>query len=468
MDTLQGNSNDTIAAISTPMNRSGGGVGIVRISGDRALTIARGLFRPMAKEAGIEDRKFVLGHIIEPENGLIVDEAFLVFMKSPRTYTREDVVEFHCHGGARIVQHVLEMIMARGARIARPGEFTLRAFMNGRIDLTRAEAVLDLIQAKSSAGLRIAARQIAGALEKRIHALLDELAGLETLIEAQIDFPEEGIPGDDAQDFRNTLNRLLLDMEKLLSTFRQGRGIADGFCVTIAGLPNVGKSSLLNRLLQRDRAIVSPIPGTTRDYLDETMELDGIPVQLTDTAGIGTARNIIEKESALRSREKIRQSDLVILVLDSSRRISRSEKEEIAAFTKGIPLLIVLNKEDIRKFDHRPWTESRFPRTPTCITCAINGRGIKDLSDMIPKCLMDGSRDSEDELILTSVRHAEALNTAAAALRRARALADVPQMPLTLMAMDVKGAMEALREILGIQVSEDVLERIFQRFCIGK
>jgi tRNA modification GTPase len=460
--------NDTIVAISTPMNRSGGGIGIVRLSGNNSFSISTRLFRPIKKEIRTENRQFVLGHIIDPLDRQTVDEAFFVFMKAPRTYTREDVVEFHCHGGARIVHHVLELVVTQGARIARPGEFTLRAFLNGRIDLTQAEAVLDLIQAKSNAGLRIAAQQLAGSIEKKIKEFLSELTDLETSTEAQIDFPEEEIIRTDAKELRSAFLRISDEIEKLISTFEQGKKIINGFRVTIAGLPNVGKSSLMNCLLQRNRSIVSPIPGTTRDYIEEIIELDGIPVQLTDTAGIKTSRNIIEKESVNRSTELIRQSDLVALVLDSSKKMSVRDEQNILTAVKDRCLLIVLNKEDIRKIDHQIWARRHFPNTPICTTSAINGTGVNELSLLIAQTLSNLDPDPKDELILTNARHAEALERAANALKRLEKLIENSALPLTLIVVDMNEAIAALREILGIEINESILDRIFQKFCIGK
>lgn len=440
----------------------------MRLSGSNSLDIATSLFQPIKKETRIENRQFVLGHIIDPLNKQIVDEAFLVFMKAPRTYTREDVVEFHCHGGARIVHHVLEMTVTRGARLARPGEFTLRAFLNGRIDLTRAEAVLDLIQAKSNAGSRIAAQQLEGSLEKKIKGFLSELTDFQTSIEAQIDFPEEEITRTDAQDLRSALPRITGEIEKLISTFKQGKRLVNGFRVTIAGLPNVGKSSLMNCLLQRNRSIVSPIPGTTRDYIEEIIELDGIPIQLTDTAGIKAGRNIVEKESVNRSTELIGQSDLVVIVLDSSKKMSARGKQNILNAVKNSRLLIVLNKEDIRKTDHQLWATRHFPDRPVCTTSAINGAGVNGLSHLLTQVLSDLDPGHKDELILTNARHAEALERAASALRRLEKLIENPALPLTLVTMDLNEAISALKDILGIQIDESILDRIFQKFCIGK
>jgi len=463
--------NDTIVAISTPMNRTGGGIGIVRVSGNKSLAIASKLFRPIKKQAAIENRKFVLGHIFHPLNKQIVDEVFLVFMKAPRTYTREDVVEIHCHGGTRIVENVLEIVTECGARIARPGEFTMRAFINGRIDLTRAEAVLDLIQAKSKTGLRIAARQMAGFLGEKIQGLLSELTNLEISIEAQIDFPEEEITRYSANEIKSVIKRTNRDIEKILYTYRQGKGISNGFRVAIAGLPNVGKSSLMNCFLQRNRSIVSPIPGTTRDYIDETIEIDGIPVHLTDTAGICSSNDIIEKESVHRSTEKIRQSDLVILVLDSSKEMSGKEKQKIKSVFENIKFsrwIIVLNKEDIRKIDHCFWTRRHFSEIPICITSAINRSGISELSKMIANNLLDADINPGEEVVLTNARHAEALKRASSALKRVGKLINNSMTPITLIAMELNEAVTSLKEIIGIEINENILDRIFQRFCIGK
>ncbi len=459
---------DTIAAISTPMNTKGGGIGIVRITGSNALHIASQLFLPKKSEIKTEDRKLILGNIVDPCNGQIVDEGLSVFMQAPRTYTREDVVEFHCHGGARIVCQVLEMIIAQGARIARPGEFTLRAFINGRIDLTRAEAVMDIIQARSNAGLRIAARQLAGSLEKKISGLLEELKKLETLIEAHIDFPEEEITGIDFKEIQMVLNKILKEIIKLQSTFKQGKRINNGFNVTIAGLPNVGKSSLMNCLLRTNRSIVAPIPGTTRDYIEEMVELSDIPVNLTDTAGIKTGKNFIEQESVNRSMEKIKQSDLVVFVLDSSKEMSLKDKKRVIDIIKDNRVLIVSNKDDIRKLNHSIWINRHFPDLPCCSTSAINGRGTKELSQMIVEVLLGSEFSIDEETILTNPRHVEALHKAKNALKRLENFGDGNLMPLTLISMDLNEAVIALSGILGIGMDSDVLERIFQNFCIGK
>jgi len=440
----------------------------VRISGKKALGIARQLFLPKQKWKAIEDRKMILGHIVEPPGGQIVDEVLFVFMKAPATYTREDVVEFHCHGGARIVYQALELITARGARIARPGEFTLRAFLNGRIDLTRAEAVIDLVRAKSTAGLRIAAKQLTGSLEHKIRKLIDELTELHTLVEAHIDFPEEEITSLNPDEFQFVLQRIKEEINKLLSTFKQGKRITDGYRVTIAGLPNVGKSSLMNCLLKSNRSIVAPVPGTTRDYIEEMVEFDDIPVYLTDTAGIKTCRNFIEKESVRRSIEKIQQSDLVILVLDSSKEMNHKDKKKVMDIIKDNRVLVVSNKDDIRKLDHMLWLDKHFPNIPYCITSAITGRGIKTINRMIINILLDNGFHLDEETILTNARHAEALKRAHHALKRLESVVDGPKVPLALMAVDLNEAISALNEVIGIGMNDSILDRVFQNFCIGK
>jgi tRNA modification GTPase len=451
---------DTIAAISTPPGEAG--IGIVRLSGPLAPAIARQLFRPRRPSDPWQSHRLYLGHILDSQ-GQIIDEVLLTLMPAPHTYTREDVVEIHCHSGSAVLKAILGEVLARGARLARPGEFTLRAFLSGRLDLSQAEAVLEVIQASTQAALRVAQAHLAGGLGRRLGEICTALLGVLAQLEAALDFPEEAAELDPAaldQDLAGPHQAL----EQLLRTYRHGRLLKEGVRVVLAGRPNVGKSSLLNRLLDADRAIVTDIPGTTRDVIEASLNLGGLPLHLADTAGLREARDRVEELGVARSREQLAQADLILFLVDGSQPLS----PEDALLLKELadrPVLIIINKADLPPRLHAG--DLAFCHHPVAQISALTGRGMEDLEQSVLDLVLAGGGRGEGEMV-TQARHAELLARAGEALGRGRGLLGQGEPPWELVALEVKEALLALGEITGEEVGEAVLGRIFAEFCIGK
>ncbi len=454
---------DTIAAIATPPGE--GGIGIVRISGNQALSLAQSLFRPFQPGAW-RSHRVRYGHIIHPDNGHVVDEALALFMQAPRSFTREDVVELSCHGGPLPVQQTLELALRQGARLAEPGEFTLRAFLNGRIDLTQAEATLDVIRARTSTGLALAEAQLGGWLAQEVRRIRSELMHVLAYITVTVDFPEDEV---EPQDSMPALHASLQAIETLLATSEQGIVYRQGARVVLVGRPNVGKSSLLNMLLRTNRAIVSPIPGTTRDTLEETVNFKGIPVVLIDTAGITDSADMLERLGVERSRTALEVADLVLLVFDSHEQFT-DEDMQIAELTCEKPTLVVWNKSDLAP--ERAYTPDMPFAHPYmlnhCATSVVTGEGIDELVQEITRVLLGGHGVvTSDAHLVTNPRHHDALHRASSSL--ASAIAGQAQgLPTDLMAGDVTTALHALGEMTGETVTDDLLNTIFSSFCIGK
>lgn len=452
---------DTIAAISTPLGEAG--IGIVRISGPEAEAIARRVFRPRGPEANWRSRRLYLGHILNPQ-GEIVDEALLTLMRAPHTYTRQDVVEINCHSGFGVLRGILELVLAQGARLARPGEFTLRAFLSGRLDLTQAEAVLEVIQARTTAGLKVAEAHLQGGLGRRLREVRHELLDLLARVEATLDFPEE-IPELPAEHLAAALSVPLNELQYLNDTYREGRLLREGLLVVLAGRPNVGKSSLLNALLQTDRAIVTELPGTTRDLIEETLSLGGVPVRLTDTAGLGPARDRAEELGMARTRESLAQADLVLYLVDGSRPLT---SEDLLALQQlqDRPGLAVLNKIDLppRLASADLAAVTSWPVVPLS---ALTGQGIEDLKKHIVELALGGGVQPSGEMV-TLARHRQHLDHCLASLEQVLTLLSIAAPPWELAALELQEAIRSLGEITGEEVGEDVLDRIFGEFCLGK
>jgi tRNA modification GTPase len=452
---------DTISAIATPPGE--GGIGIVRLSGPATIEIASQLFRPL-KPGPLRSYRLRYGHIIDPASGDVVDEVLAAPMFAPYSFTREDVVEFSCHGGALPLQRTLELTLHAGARLAQPGEFTMRAFLNGRIDLTQAEATLDVIRAQTSTGLALAQAQLGGWLAhevRRLRAdLLDALAG----ITVTLDFPEDDV---EPPDISPTLQRSLQALDRLLASAEQGIIYRQGARAALVGRPNVGKSSLLNLLLRADRAIVTAVPGTTRDTLEEAVNLGGIPVVLIDTAGMTESADPVERLGVERSRSALAGADLALLVLDSSQPVGSAD-EQIAALTLEKPTLLVWNKAD-QHGAAAPTLRLEHPHLLGSVTTsAATGSGLATLAQAIADALLgSGSIAANDTHLVTNPRHRDALSRAAALLRIVEAGWHTGTTP-DLVAGDLTAALNALGEITGDVVGEDLLDTIFSRFCIGK
>lgn len=455
---------DTIAAISTPLGT--GGIGVIRISGPQALTIAGKVFRRKGDREPLLSHRFYLGEIIRPEDQKALDEVLLVFMRQPKTYTREDVVEIQCHSGALVLQEILQSVLRSGARLAEPGEFTKRAFLNGRIDLTQAEAVIDLISSKTRQSLELANRQRSGKLAAEVRQLKEGLLNLLVLLEASVDFPEEEIPDIDPQEILRRLQNTQDRLDVLGNTYQEGKIFREGIATVIVGKPNVGKSSLLNSLLREERAIVTPIPGTTRDVIEEIVNIQGIPLRLMDTAGLRPVQDAIEEEGVRRTQDRLARADLVIWVLDGSEPLS---SEDLAILPQVPPqkAVIAINKNDLPQRIILENLRRQLPETPFISISALFGLGIDSLKEAIRNLILNGKVDSSAEVILSNLRHKLAVEEAREALSQAlRGLGN--NLSWEFITLDLRQAVEALGTILGETAPEDVLDRIFEQFCIGK
>ncbi|MBI2935084.1 MAG: tRNA uridine-5-carboxymethylaminomethyl(34) synthesis GTPase MnmE [Chloroflexi bacterium] len=443
--------NDTIVAISTPVGE--GGIGIVRLSGDMVLEIASKLFT-----GAIAPRKLSHGWVVDRDNGDEVDEVLVSFMPGPHSYTRENVVEINCHGGSLAVQRILGLCLRHGARLAAPGEFTLRAFLNGRIDLAQAEAVQDVIRARTAASLKLAIYGLEGRLSREIKAIRGGLMSSLAAITARIDFPDDEI---EEVDLVGQLSRSLKEVELLVENAGSGAVYRQGVRTAIVGRPNVGKSSILNILLGEDRAIVTPIPGTTRDTLEETLNIEGVPFILVDTAGITRTDDPVESLGIERSRKAIEKADLVLIVVDISVPLA-GEDHQILGMLDGKEVIVVANKSDLlcrADLSAAAWT--------VVPTSAVTGAGIAALKAAMVSSALGGKVVVSDALLVSNPRHRDALERACR--RLSQALEGLRQtLPDDLVSVDLTGALDALGEITGETVQEDLLNTIFSQFCVGK
>ena len=457
---------DTIAAIATPHGQ--GGIGIVRVSGCLALSIARKIFRSPQRASPVDFPSHTLnyGHIVDPTTGNVVDEVMLGIMRSPKCYTAEDVVEFNCHGGGALLTTVLDLTLQAGARLAEPGEFTRRAFLNGRIDLAQAEAVVDLIRSKTDLTRQIAVDGLAGRLSKEVNSLNDRLANLLAEVEASIDFPEEELDFLDLDGMRRAAQTVQDRLEQLIATASDGKIVRDGIDIAILGKPNVGKSSLLNGLLRSKRAIVTEIPGTTRDTIEETLNLRGIPVNLTDTAGIRRTEDIVERQGVERSKRYLDSAALILMVFDASEPLADPDIELLEEASSRSAIL-VLNKIDLPIATTPQDLQLHAPLKTVVKTSMLRGEGIEELKSTVLRHVIGGDFVPGDLPIITNVRHDDALRRAQTALAHAIASLDA-KMPPELIALDLRGSLDAVGEIVGKTTTEDILDRIFSQFCIGK
>ncbi|MEN9574252.1 MAG: tRNA modification GTPase MnmE [Verrucomicrobiota bacterium] len=465
---------DTIAAIATPLGE--GGLAVLRVSGPQALAVADKVFVPVGKTS--QKPTAAASHTIHygrvERDGRFVDEVLVAVLRAPRTFTREDTVEFSCHGGLLPAKLVLDALLAAGARLAAPGEFTQRAFLNGRLDLAQAEAVADLIHARTELALTAAGEQLAGKLSQRINLLRDDLVKTLAHIEAHIDFPDEDIAPDTRGQLLARLERGVAFMDELLRTANEGQILRRGIRAAIIGRPNAGKSSLLNQLLGHDRAIVSPIAGTTRDTIEETANIRGLPVVFVDTAGLRESRDDIEREGIRRTRAMVAKAELVLHVLDASEPLSAEDEQFLAEFA-GKQRLVVRNKADLpRAGDLQSPSEvlgaqdgdCKSPAQAIGVSC-LTGFGLEALKDAIKQTVWAGEIRAEMLQVMINSRHQDALQRArAATLRTAEALR--AERSLELVALDLRIAVHAVGEIVGKTTTEDLLDSIFSQFCIGK
>jgi len=452
---------DTIAAISTPPGE--GGIGIVRLSGPQAVAIAhRHFVSPTGRSLNDNGRPVFYGHIHDSDGPL--DEVLVHVMRAPHSYTREDVVEISGHGGTGPLNAILELVLSAGARLAGPGEFTQRAFLNGRIDLVQAEAVIDRIRARTKASLRAASAAAEGALSKRIGRMKATLITAMGRIEAAVDFPEDDLPELVDEALRSDIERALADMKDLLATADAGRLYREGASVAIAGRPNVGKSSLFNALLRDARAIVTAVPGTTRDMLEETITLRGVPVRLVDTAGLRDATDEAERMGVDRARNAVRNADIVMLVLDASVAPSDEEGELAQSLAaEETPLVLALNKIDLNRDAAPPDWDVKFHAV--CPISATTGDGLAELENRLADMLLGGASVSASDGMITRMHQRDSLRRAIEALERL--LANYGASP-EILSIEMGDALKALGEITGETTPDDVLEIIFGSFCIGK
>jgi len=460
---------DTIAAIATPVGEAG--LAVIRVSGSKAVAVAEQCFSPGGganlPPSLAPTHTLHFGHILS--NGKHVDEVLLAVMRAPRTFTREDVIEITCHGGLLPAKMVLDAVLRSGARLAEPGEFTRRAFLNGRLDLAQAEAVADLIHSRTELALRAANAQLAGKLSHRINALRDELLEALAHIEAHIDFPDEDIAPDTRGQLIARLQANGACIDELLLRAPEGHILRRGIRGAIAGRPNAGKSSLLNQLLGRDRAIVSAIPGTTRDTIEETANIRGLPIIFIDTAGLRDARDEIEVEGIRRSRESFQNAEFILHVLDASEPITDADKKYLEEFA-GKKRILVLNKSDLpRRLDlivENQDAQSTSPSAIVPVSC-LTGEGLENLKDAIKELAWSGEINSEMLEVMINSRHQNALERSRVALSRTiEALTG--NLTLELAALELRIAVNAVGEIVGQTTTEDLLDMIFSQFCIGK
>ena len=457
---------DTIAAISTAPGE--GAIGIVRISGDLAISIASSIYQCGTKQ--LEEQKthtIHYGHIVDPKSGEVYDEVMVSVLRAPKTFTREDIVEINCHGGIVAINRVLQLVLRMGTRLAEPGEFTKRAFLNGRIDLSQAEAVMDLIRAKTDKSMQLAMRQLDGQLSNLIQNLRQEILNTLAQVEVNIDYPEyDDVEEMTLQLLREKTQQVLQGIRALLNTASQGKILRDGLKTAIVGRPNVGKSSLLNVLLREEKAIVTDIAGTTRDTIEEYVNVRGVPLQLIDTAGIRETDDVVEKIGVERSRKALKEADFVLLLLNQSETL-QEEDIRLLETTKGMKRIILFNKTDLPSKlsteDIAPYAKEEEIVT----TSMLNKEGIDQLEEKIAGYFFQGQMNERDATYLSNTRHIALLEKAEQALVEVQNGIEM-EMPVDLIQIDFTRAWDLLGEITGDSVQDELLTQLFSQFCLGK
>ncbi len=456
---------DTIAAIATPIGQAG--IGIVRVSGPRAYMIAKEIFEPTHTTEGLQSHRLYLGRLSDPSVGEMIDEVLLSYMKAPHSYTREDVIEINSHSGYTLLSKILQVVLDRGARLARPGEFTLRAFLNGRIDLTQAEAVIDLLNSKTERGLALASQQIQGSFRKEIEALRLKVIDILARAEVAIDFPEEETGIISRERSAGFIEEEVIGPIEGLITAHAGRRIwVDGINTVLVGRVNAGKSSLLNRLLNEQRALVTPIPGTTRDIIESTITVEGLPLRMMDTAGLRKVKSQVEKMGIDLTERKLAEADLLLVVIDRSRPMNQDD-HKILAQSRAKKALIVLNKIDLPSRLSRKDKEEVLSGFPVTEISALTGQGLDGLRKAISTCVLESQIDMTVSHIAPNLRHRQALADAAGFFRNAARTAR-EHAPMEIVALELRSGLDSLGEITGETTSEDVLDSIFSQFCLGK
>lgn len=458
---------DTIAAISTPMGE--GAIAIVRLSGDQAIDIADKLFKGVGgkriKEVATHTIHY--GHIIDPRTGEIAEEVMVAVMKGPKTFTKEDVVEINCHGGLVSVNRVLQLILNNGARLAEPGEFTKRAFLNGRIDLSQAEAVMDLIRAKTDRAMNMALGQMEGRLSKLIAKLRQEIIETLAQVEVNIDYPEY----DDVEEVTHQLlieksTNVKNEIEKLLRTAGQGKILREGLSTVIIGRPNVGKSSLLNSLVQENKAIVTDIPGTTRDVIEEYVNVRGVPLRLLDTAGIRETEDIVERIGVERSRQVLKEADLILLVLNYSDELT-VEDEQLFQAVEDMDVIVIVNKTDLPEKINMERVKELSRKHKLVTTSLLDDKGVDELEVAIATLFFEGTIEAGDMTYVSNTRHVALLNQALHSIEEAIQEVEMGT-PIDIVQIDLTRTWELLGEITGDTVHDSLIDQLFSQFCLGK
>ena len=454
----------TIAAISTAPGI--GGIGIIRLSGENTFDIIEKIFIPKNKNKEIKGYTFKYGHIINPKTKEIIDEVLVSYFIKPKSYTTENMCEINSHGGNIVMENILELCLENGAELAEPGEFTKRAFLNGRIDLSQAESIIDIINSKTQKESKASVKQLEGFLSNKIKSIKDKIMDVMVDIEADIDYPEYNLEGVTEKKAENMLIDVKKDLTELKNTFDNGKIIKDGIKIAIIGKPNAGKSSLLNALLREDRAIVSRYKGTTRDSIEELMNIDGIPIKLIDTAGIRNAADEVEKIGIKRAKEIANDADLLIAIFDISDKID-DEDLEIINLIKDRKALIVLNKIDLVNEDFKIDDRLLSLNKRIIKISALNKDGIEQINKTISEIFKINEINVDNEVIVTNTRHKNLINKSIESTNNAlKSLQN--NMPMDIVAIDIKSILENLGEITGENVSENIINEIFSKFCLGK
>lgn len=455
---------DTIAAVATAYGE--GGIGIIRISGEEALPILQGIFEFHGDTDTFTSRRMTYGKIIDKEKNQIIDEVLAVYMKGPKTYTAEDVVEINCHGSMVSLRKTLALVLRKGARLAEPGEFTKRAFLNGRLDLSQAEAVIDMIRAKTDKSFDVAVSQLEGRLSLKVEEIRQKLLDLLVDITVNIDYPDEDIEEMTYEKLEESIVETQDMIEKLLETSSTGRMIREGIKIAIVGKPNVGKSSLMNGLLKETRAIVTDIPGTTRDTIEEVLSIRNIPVYLVDTAGIRETSDKVEKMGIEKSKEAFNQADFILFLLDGSRPLEE-EDLQIMELLKERKSLVLINKRDLGEAISIEEIAAKLPASQVIEASLLKGQGITEIEDAVEDLVYGGEIVQKESMMVNNVRHIELLEQAVKSLTDALHMSERREA-LDFIEVDVKNAYERLGEIIGETVSDDIINEVFARFCLGK
>ncbi|MCD2137951.1 tRNA uridine-5-carboxymethylaminomethyl(34) synthesis GTPase MnmE [Salinicoccus halitifaciens] len=455
---------ETISSISTPVGE--GAIAIVRLSGIDALDIADKLYRGKQTLDEVESHTINYGHIIDPDTEEVVEEVMAAVMRAPKTYTREDIVEINCHGGINTINRILQLTLKHGARMAEPGEFTKRAFLNGRIDLSQAEGVMDFIRSKTTEASKVASNQMQGRLKVYIEGLRQQILNILAQVEVNIDYPEYDDVEEATTEFLlEEAEKVKSEIESLLKSSRQGRIMREGLGTVIVGKPNVGKSSLLNYLIQDNKAIVTEVAGTTRDILEEYVNVNGIPLKLVDTAGIRDTDDIVEKIGVERSRQALEQAELILYVLNNNEELTEGDIE-ILDSVKDDNVILIINKLDLENNLDIGELEERY-EFPIVKTSIIEGTGVDDLEDKIAELFFGGAVTSADSTYLSNNRHIGLLEQANSAINDAIDSAQM-DVPIDIVQIDLVKTWELLGEVIGEDVSEQLIDQLFSQFCLGK